>query len=48
MRHLETGLQLASILCITNYFNFDDFNPDSSIHLVVLVVLLVPQVALGR
>ncbi len=21
----------SSILCITNYFNFDDFNPDSSI-----------------
>ncbi len=31
MRHLETGLQLASILCMTNYFNSDDFKPDTSI-----------------
>ncbi|CAD7932370.1 unnamed protein product [Amoebophrya sp. A120] len=31
MRHLESGFQLASILCMTNYFNFVDFNSDTSI-----------------
>ncbi len=31
MRHLGTGFQLASILCMTNHFNFVDFKPDASI-----------------
>ncbi len=31
MRHLQTGLQLVSLFCITEYFNFDDFDPDAPI-----------------
>ncbi len=31
MRHLKTRRQRVSVLCITNYFNSDDFDPDTPI-----------------
>ncbi|CAD7940950.1 unnamed protein product [Amoebophrya sp. A120] len=31
MRHLETGFELESILCMTNYFDFVNFDSDASI-----------------
>ncbi len=34
---------MGCILCITNFFNFDDFNPDASIERISLVVLLEEQ-----
>ncbi len=38
MRHLQAGLQLVSLFCITDYFNFGDFNLDASIDACVLIV----------
>ncbi len=32
MRHLETRPQVVFVLCITDCFNFVDFNPDTPIH----------------